>query len=243
MPDTTFRFHAYLNRFLSPDRRETAFSYPFDGMRSVKDMIEAVGIPHTEVHLILVNGNPQSFAYHVQAGDQIDVYPEAAAKDHRPIRVTDARFVADVHLGRLAAYLRMIGFDTLYPDDYRDEILAQVAADESRILLTRDAGLLKRKVVARGYYVHATDPWKQLTEVLHRFDLAAQARGGQPRCTACNGLLYEVEKALISDRIQPKTREFFDEFRECSVCHKIYWKGSHYKQMNAYLATLHSEIS
>jgi len=237
MPDATFRFHTYLNRFLAPDRRETSFNYPFDGMRSVKDMIEAAGIPHTEVNLILVNGKPESFAYHVQAGDQVDVYPEAVTHDELPA-ITDARFVADVHLGRLAAYLRMIGFDTLYPDDYRDEILAQIAASESRILLTRDAGLLKRKIVAHGYYVHATDPWEQLAEVLNRFALAAQARGGQPRCTACNGLLYEVEKALINDRLQPKTREFFDEFRECSVCHKIYWKGSHYKQMTEFLTAL-----
>ena len=178
MPDTTFRVYSYLNRFLAPERRDHSFIYPFEGVRSVKDMIEAAGIPHTEIHLIMVNGHPVPFTYHVQAGDQIDVYP-AAITDGVPVITTDARFVADIHLGQLVAYLRMIGFDTLYPEDYRDEHLAQIAADESRILLTRDAGMLKRKIVARGYYVHATDPWQQLLEVLHRFELVSQALIGQ----------------------------------------------------------------
>ena len=235
MPDSTFRFYAHLNRFLAPARRDTAFSYPYDGIRSVKDMIEAAGIPHTEVSLILVNGQPQSFAYHVQMGDDIGVYPAVATQDLLPLDNSDARFVADVHLGRLAAYLRMIGFDTRYPDDYRDEHLAELAASESRILLTRDFGLLKRKVVVRGYYIPTTQPWAQLADVLHRFNLVSQALVAQPRCTACNGTLNPIDKEAVQKRLQPNTLKFHDEFRECSVCGKVYWRGSHYARMTEFL--------
>jgi len=129
----------------------------------------------------------------------------------------------------------MAGFDTLYPDDYRDEYLAQLAADEKRILLTRDAGLLKRKIVEHGLYVQATDPWKQFTEVLHRFNLLEQALANNPRCGACNGLLRVVDKVEVGGRLPEKTRNYYDEFRECIACGKLYWKGSHFQRIESFL--------
>jgi uncharacterized protein with PIN domain len=187
------------------------------------------------VTLILANDQPVDFGYYVRDGDKIGVYPASLSPTPGTLLPEDARFVADIHLGRLVAHLRMAGFDTLYPDDYRDENLAQVAADEKRILLTRDAGLLKRKIVARGLYLQATDPWKQFAEVLQRFDLFEQASSNSPRCAACNGNLRIVDKATISDRLPDKTRDYYDEFRECATCGKLYWKGSHFQRIEAFL--------
>ncbi len=242
MPEARFRFHSYLNDFLPAARREVDFAYPFDGVRSVKDMIEAAGVPHTEVGLMLVNDAPADFAYHVQDGDLICIYARADQSHQPPSQTPGAvpiapRFVADIHLGRLVAYLRMIGFDTLYPDDYRDEELARISDTEGRILLTRDVGLLKRRRVTHGHYVRETDSWKQLAEVLSAFQLADQVVLFA-RCTACNGSLESVDKATIIDQLPPKTQEYYDEFRRCTQCGKPYWKGSHYQRLEQLLGSL-----
>ncbi|MEO8396303.1 MAG: Mut7-C RNAse domain-containing protein, partial [Chloroflexota bacterium] len=149
MPIAQIRFYAHLNDFIAPKRRQITFDHAFDGAPSVKDMIESLGVPHTEVDLIVANGAPVDFDYHVLEGDLISVYPVFEQVDLprelsvQPDAPSEARFVCDVHLGRLAAYLRMIGFDTLFPEDYRDEELARISSEEDRILLSRDRGLLK----------------------------------------------------------------------------------------------------
>jgi uncharacterized protein with PIN domain/sulfur carrier protein ThiS len=240
MPIVHLRFYAHLNNHLSLSRRQTEFSSTFEGWRSIKDMIESLGVPHTEVALILVNGEPVDFHYHLHENDRISVYPAFQSIDissvtplhHEPL--PEARFVADVHLGRLAAYLRMLGFDTLYPEDYRDEELARISSEEDRILLTRDRGLLKRGVVRYGYFVQSTEPWQQLGEVMKRFNLLDNAMKHQ-RCTACNGMLSVIDKAPIADQLPDKVREHYNEFRLCESCGKIYWKGSHYEQMEAFM--------
>ena len=240
MAAASLRFYAHLNEFLAYKRRQIGFRHPFDGSPSIKDMIESLGVPHTEVALILVNSQPVDFNYHVLDGDWISVYPifEHLALPEsltlQPEKAEEARFVADVHLGRLAAYLRMIGFDTLYPDDYRDEELARISSQEDRILLTRDRGLLKRRIVRRGYSVRATDPWQQLAEVIKRFDLY-DAIAGFCRCVSCNGVLEAVDKAEIADQLPAKTADYYDEFRRCQNCRKIYWRGSHYEQMDRFI--------
>ncbi len=211
----------------------------FDGTPAIKDMIEALGVPHTEVALILVNSHPVDFTYNVHTGDHISVYPPFEHLNLpsilQPADQGDFRFVADVHLGRLAAYLRMLGFDTLFPEDYRDEELARISSEEGRILLTRDRGLLKRSIVTRGYCVRATDPWLQLEELIKRFDLYDQLAQSQ-RCTGCNGELHIVPKADVVDRVLPSTLQYYDEFRLCAMCGKVYWRGSHYEQMDAFIA-------
>jgi uncharacterized protein with PIN domain len=198
-------------------------------------MIESLGVPHTEVALMLVNGAPVDFAYHVLDGDRISVYPpfeHVDLPDMPDIQSSgEPRFVCDVHLGRLAAYLRMVGFDTLFPEDYRDEELARISSEEDRILLTRDRGLLKRSIVQRGYSVRATDPWQQLEEVIKRFNLYDAIERFQ-RCAACNGVLENVDKAEILDQLPEKTARYYDEFRRCANCGKIYWRGSHYEQID-----------
>ena len=234
------RFYAGLNDFLPPEKTAQTITYSFDVSGSVKDVIESLGVPHTEVDLILANGEPVDFTYRVRDGDRISVYPEFQSIDvpsHmrlRPQPVIEARFVADTHLGRLAAYLRMLGFDTLYQNDYANEDLARLSAGEDRILLTRDRGLLMRTAVTRGWYVRATEPALQLVELIQRFGLA-RAITPFRRCMHCNAVLRPIPKETISDRLLPQTREHFDEFYNCPQCGRIYWKGSHYRRMRHFI--------
>jgi uncharacterized protein with PIN domain/sulfur carrier protein ThiS len=244
-----FRFYAELNDFLPAARRQVAFAHSFEGRVSVKHLIEALGIPHPEVDLVLVNGQSVDFSYLVQDGDRISVYPVFESIDitpfdqaHgaplvrvRPRPLREPRFILDTHLGQLATYLRMLGFDTLYRNDYTDQELARVSSAEGRILLTRDRGLLKRAVVTHGYCVREMDPRKRLVEVLRRFDLFGAIRPFR-RCIRCNGLLQPVSKQAISHRLPPKTRQYYDEFRVCEDCEQIYWKGSHYQRMQEFIA-------
>ncbi|NPV39855.1 MAG: Mut7-C ubiquitin/RNAse domain-containing protein [Anaerolineae bacterium] len=231
-----FRFYAELNEFLPHDKRFQPVTISFKGRQSVKHLIESLGVPHTEVDLVLINGHPVDFRYLVQDGDRVAVYPVFECMDItpllklRPEALREPRFVLDGHLGRLAAYLRMLGFDTLYRNDYEDEKLAEISAGENRILLTRDRGLLKRKMVTHGFCLLTKDPRQQLLEVIKRFDLQSCFKPFA-RCIACNGILRKVEKADILDQLEPGTRRYFNDFSRCNSCGKIYWKGSHHDRM------------
>jgi len=230
------RFYEELNDFLPPEQRKISFHHPVKQPGSIKDMIEALGVPHTEIDLILVNGRSVDFNYPVQYGDRISVYPVFESLDItpvtrlRPAPLRTTHFVLDTHLGRLAAYLRLFGFDTLYRNDYDDPTLADISVKEHRILLTRDKQLLMRKQITRGYYVRAIQPRKQLAEVLTRFDLHRTQRPFT-RCMHCNGEIEPVAKEDIEPRLLPRTKIWYSEFWQCTQCHKIYWKGSHYLRM------------
>lgn len=238
----TFRFYADLNDFLPVQYRQKSFSYPaYDGTQSIKHLIESIGVPHTEAELIMVNGEFIDFTYLVQAGDQISVYPAFTSTDIRPpipLRPplpNPVRFLLDNHLGKLARYLRLLGFDTLYfSNQYDDAQLAQLAQDEGCILLTRDRGLLKRSQVIHGYCLRSRDPQEQVLSVLHRYQLSDQIDAWH-RCLRCNGRLHPVDKELILDHLQPKTKLYYDQFRNCEICKQIYWKGSHYKRLQTFL--------
>lgn len=238
-----FRFYAELNDFLPTERRQVWFAHSFEGRASIKDMIESLGAPHTEVDLILVNGAPVDFSYIVQDGDRISVYPVFESFDILPVErlrprpLRETRFVLDTHLGKLANYLRLLGFDALYHNDYPDEELARLSSEDRRILLTKDRGLLKRKLVTHGYCVRAPDPKKQLKEVLERFDLFGAARPFS-RCVHCNGLLEPVDKQAVEDRLLPDTRQYYDDFYRCTVCDQVYWPGSHYDAMQSFVAEI-----
>jgi uncharacterized protein with PIN domain len=235
-----FRFYAELNDFLPAARRFTEFPCEFLDIATVKDFIESFGVPHTEVDLVLVNGETVDFAYRVRDGDRVSVYPMFEAFDIAPVSrvrpepLRDPKFVLDTHLGRLAAFLRMLGFDCLYRNCYADEQLAAISRDERRILLTRDVGLLKRGAVTHGYFVRETDPRRQLPEVVCRFDLARLARPFT-RCMRCNTPLLDVAKAEVLAELPPRTAEAHREFRRCPGCGRIYWKGAHYRRMLALL--------
>jgi uncharacterized protein with PIN domain len=236
MPRAWFRFYAELNEFLTPERSGRTFEYAFLDRAPVKDRIESFGVPHTEVDLILANGESVDFSYVVEDGDFISVYPMFEAIDIRPVLrvrpepLRETRFVLDAHLGRLAAFLRMLGFDTLYGNHVSDEELARISRDEHRILLTRDVGLLKRGMVTHGYFVRETDTKRQLAEVVRKFDLQGSIAPFE-RCMRCNALLREATAEAVADRIPSHARERYREFNECPACGRVYWKGSHYDRM------------
>jgi uncharacterized protein len=243
MMHACIRFYAALNDFLAPERRAQTSTSSFYVSGSVKDLIESLGVPHTEVELILVNGEPVNFAYRVQDGDRISVYPPFRSLDVSPLLTLrpempgEYRFVADAHLGRLAGYLRMLGFDTWYRRDSADEELAAISAGEERILLTRDSGLLKRNIVTRGYFVQTTDPARQVVEVLQRFDLVSKIQPFR-RCIHCNAVLQPARKEEVLDRLLPETRQYYEEFFLCPNCGRIYWKGSHYRRMQRFIESV-----
>ena len=236
-----FRFRRATQDFLPATRFRGAFEYPFDGHPSVKDALEAIGVPHPEVDLVLVNGAPVAFTHPLQAGDRVSAYPRFHAVDVgdislvRPAPIPEPRFLLDTHLGRLAAYVRLAGFDATYGRDWDDETLAETSRRERRILLTRDVALLKRSVIDHGYYLRHTDPRRQLAEVVERYDLAAAACPFT-RCLRCNGEIEPVSKATVLDRLPPRTREHYHEFWRCPRCARVYWKGSHFEWMRRLLA-------
>lgn len=235
MTTVTVRVYGPLNDFLPPERRQIAMPCVADTRQSVKDLIESLGVPHPEIDLILVNGGSAPFDYAVHGGDRIAVFPRFTSFDIgtltrvRPQPLETVRFVADVHLGKLARRLRLIGLDTAYRADANDAELAELADREKRILLTRDQGLLKRRLVAHGYFVRETLPHPQLVEVLRRFgplDVHPLSR-----CLRCNDVLRDVPKSAIDAALLPRTRQHFDQFKTCAGCGRIYWKGSHWERL------------
>lgn len=246
MRQAYFRFYAELNDFLPAEQRYRSFEHTFAFPASVKDRIEALGVPHTEVDLILANGESVDFAYRVQDGDRISVYPVFESFDVssvtkvRPEPLREPRFVLDTHLGQLARYLRLLGFDTLYRNDFTDRELARISAEEHRILLTRDVGILKRSEVTHGYYVRAMDPEDRIAEVLRRFDLFDDIDPFR-RCLRCNGVLEPIPKEEILDRLEPLTKKYYDEFKQCTACDQIYWKGSHFGRLLDFIDDLRGE--
>ncbi|MGH2736248.1 MAG: Mut7-C RNAse domain-containing protein [Actinomycetota bacterium] len=231
-----FRFYAELNDFLPEDRRFVAFERRFELDASVKDMIEALGVPHTEVDLIVVNGRSVDWSHRVRDGDLVSVYPVFESFDISPVirlrpePLRDPRFVLDGHLGQLARYLRLLGFDTVYSNHVEDAELAGISVGQHRILLTRDVGLLKRRAITHGSFVRATDPEEQVVEVLQRFHLTSRVLPFT-RCMNCNGRLIDVAKSEVIDQLEPDTATYYDEFRRCDACGRIYWKGSHYERL------------
>ncbi|MFV8228656.1 Mut7-C RNAse domain-containing protein [Mycolicibacterium fortuitum] len=233
----TVRAYAELNDFLEADSRGRAVRRPVQSHQTVKDVLEATGIPHTEIDLILVNGDPVSFEHRPVVGDRIAVYPMFEALDIgatarlRPEPLRHPRFVVDVNLGRLARLLRVLGFDVWWSSDADDQTLADISLDQQRILLTRDRGLLKRRTITHGLFVHSQHPEEQTLEVLRRLDLRRQTKPFT-RCVRCNGQLAAVAKDEVIDQLEPLTRRYYDEFSRCPECGRIYWAGSHFDKLS-----------
>ena len=247
MVEVTVRVYGALNDFLPPHGRQITSSQVVDRHRSVKDLIESLGVPHPEIDLILVNGVSVPFDYVVRSGDRIAVFPRFMAIDVgplsrvRPANLEAARFIADVHLGKLARHLRLIGLDTDYRADADDAALAERAMREGRILLTRDQALLRRRTVTHGYFVRETHPHRQLVEVLRRFGPLALLPFS--RCLGCNGILRAVPKASVDAALLPRTREHYDQFQKCSGCGRVYWKGSHWARLTRAIDAARAEAS
>lgn len=237
------RFYEELNDFLPAEQRKVTFTHELNRRTSIKDVIESFGVPHTEVEIILINGESVDFSTIVQDGDRISVYPVFESIDVfplirlRPDTLRHPTFVIDSNLGRLARYLRMLGFDCLYSNTYTDKTIATIASEQHRTVLTRDRTLLRRKVITHGYFVREVRPRFQVKEVLTRFDLT---RLIQPftRCINCNGELAKVEKQAVIHLLEPKTKKYYDSFKQCSGCQQIYWKGSHHQRAMALINEL-----
>jgi uncharacterized protein len=238
MVDLSFRFYAQLNDFLPKSRRGRRFAHSLPAPASVKDTIEALGVPHPEVDVILVNGRAEDFGYRLRHGDSVAVYPPFRSLDLGDLRRAgsdpplEPRFALDVHLGRLAAFLRLAGFDTEVVAD--DAGLAASAGRAGRIVLTRDVALLKRGDVRHGHWVRHTSPEKQLAEVLARFDLARRMKPFT-RCVRCNTPLVDVAAETVAARLPPRTRACFQAFTRCPGCERVYWRGAHYQRLNELL--------
>lgn len=240
MVEATFRFYEELNDFLAPERRRRDFSVPCARAATVKHMIEALGVPHTEVEVILVNGESVGLGHALRDGDRVAVYPVFERLDvtpllrvrAEPLRVT--RFLADAHLSRLARLLRMAGFDTRDGGAADDAAICAAAAAERRIVLTRDRELLKRRTVTHGCYVHARAPREQFREIVTRLDLGRAARPFT-RCMACNTPLRPASEADLDARVPEEIRRRFDRFNACDGCGRVYWPGSHWERLRRLL--------
>lgn len=203
--------------------------------QTVKHLVESLGVPHVEIGSMLVDGQTASPSLRPPDGSRIDVFPG------HELPPSGARFVLDNHLGRLAAYLRMLSFDTLYRNDYHDRELAQIASQEERVLLTRDRRLLMRKSLQYGYCLRHLESQAQLAEVLQVYDLSpacSPLEAGFQRCLRCNTLLQPVSKQSVLDRLLPLTKLYYEEFYLCPTCERVYWKGSHVEHMQAMLRTV-----
>lgn len=237
----TIRYYEELNDFLTLEKRKRDIEFSFSGRRSVKDLIESMGVPHVEVDLILVNGRSVDFNYIVNDGDRISVYPVFESLDIsgvtrlRPSPLRETRFVLDVHLRKLARSMRLMGFDTDYADDRGDDILADISARENRILLTCDRQLLMRRIVSRGIIIRSRNPERQIIEVISRLQLHSQI-SPFTRCVECNGLIRNLdisapESADITRTIPPGVREWCRDYFSCASCGRVYWRGSHYERL------------
>lgn len=237
------RLYGALNDFLPPERRGAEFLHTFSGTPSVKDLLESLGPPHPEVDVILVDGQAVDFSHRVEDGARVAAYPAFHSIDVTPVtRVglplpEEPRFALDVGLGRLSGFLRMLGFDTLWRNDFADDELSRLSRDEERVVLTRDLGLLKRAEVRHGYYPRNTDPAHQLVEVVRRYQLSSRMRPFT-RCLACNAPLVVAGKDEVLDRIPEGVAATHSRFQQCHACKRVYWPGTHHQRMQALVDTL-----
>ncbi|MBN1985935.1 MAG: Mut7-C ubiquitin/RNAse domain-containing protein [Prolixibacteraceae bacterium] len=241
-----FRFYEELNDFLPEERKKSSFPFLFTGTPSVKNTIEAIGVPHAEIDLILVNGESVDFDFLLKGGENISVYPVFETFDISPVvrlraqPLRKIQFVVDVNLGKLARKLRLLGFDTLFQNNFEDDEIVEIAAREKRIILTRDKGVLKHTRVTHGYWLRSSEPKLQLQEVISRFQLQHHFHPFS-RCSNCNGNLKPVEKKELNGRVPEDTIQIFDAFWECSGCKNIYWEGSHFDRINQWLDKLNGK--
>jgi uncharacterized protein with PIN domain/sulfur carrier protein ThiS len=241
------RFYEELNDLLPDEKKKIRFEHHYLDRTSVKDLIESLGIPHTEIDLILVNGKSVGFDYIINDEDDISVYPVFESIDIKDVQhlraepLREPRFIADVHLGRLVRYLRMLGQDVYYKSNLNKEEVVKLSLDEKRTILTMDKNLLKRNEVTHGYLVRNSDPEKQVIEIVKRFQLKNQLKEFT-RCLGCNSLLRRVEKGEIEFRLPQKVKQNQNEFYICKNCDKIYWKGTHFDRMKSLIQKIKNDL-
>ncbi len=238
MPTVKVRLYSSLTRIAG--KREVILT--FDVMPTVKHIVEHLGIPHTEVDLLVVEGEIVDWTYIPREGKRVSVYPlwHQIPVPHLQSPPPEIRFVVDVNLGKLAKLLRLLGFDTLYRNSFSDEEILAIGIQDNRIILSRDKLLLCHGEVSYGHWVMAEHPYDQAKEVIDHYNLYDTI---QPlsRCLVCNTILVAVEKSEIENRIPPRVRTWCEEFVLCPTCHRIYWKGSHYNHMMQWVSRVKNQ--
>lgn len=247
MPRVFIRCYAELNDHLPMARRQRTFSHDLPAPLVLEELLRIIGVPHDAVDLALINGRSRGLDHVVREGDHLALFPVFESFDissltsmrDRPLR--RPRFVLDVHLGKLANLLRLFGFDAVYRNDCTKDILVRVSVDEGRALLSRNPAFAGHPLLTRFFLVKTTDSHQQLFDVLRRFDLAGLAEPFS-RCIECNSPLQPVAKTEIEERLPPKVGALCEEFLICRACDRIYWKGSHYERMRAYVDAVLGEL-
>jgi len=237
-------FHGDLPFFLKSKRAQIERS--LSERTSVKDVIEACGVPHTEVDMILANGEAVDFRHVIGSPTSIDVFPvernRITSFQENRLQIPEIRnFVADGHLGKLVRDLRLLGANVAYDRDAEDRQLIVVATAENRALLTRDRRLLMHSAVQHGYYLRSQNPLEQTVEVIRRFDLAPRLAPFS-RCLRCNAPLEPAPKENVLGELEPLTKIYYDEFRRCGGCGQIYWSGSHFEKLQRRIETIRSRL-
>jgi len=233
------RFYGNLNDFLPVAKRQKVQRMGFWGTPTVKDLAESLGVPHVEIYLILNDSIPVNFDHRPVEGSLISCYPRFTSIPIsgialRPDFEVPPRFVLDVHLGRLAAFLRFCGIDTLYDRTYIDNEILTIAQTHNRTILTRDKGILRNGKAYYGYFIRNTNPQRQLAEVVDYFDLTPYFNPFS-RCSLCNGELERVEKFEVRTLVPENTFRVYNDFFRCKSCGQIYWEGSHFERITAML--------
>jgi uncharacterized protein with PIN domain len=246
MPHVLFRFYAELNDHLPKERRQVQFTESVPDGATLGKAIESLGVPTNEIDLLLVHGASVGLLHHVKEGDRVSVYPSFDSIDVAPITEIENRpprrlqFVLDVHLGKLAHHLRMLGYDTIYRNDYTATHLLDIAKREDRILLSKCRKLIEDNEITAGYSVRSSDPREQLIEILERFDLWRSVHPFQ-RCLHCNTVLRSVAKGDILDRLPLKIQDLFLDFTQCPSCERFYWEGTHFERMKKFIEAVFAE--
>jgi hypothetical protein len=240
MPKVLFRFYEELNDFLPESRKKTDFYVALKGKRSIKDMIEALGVPHTEVDLILVNGISVDFNAILQDNDRISVYPVFESLNItdttrlRKIPLRRNKFIADINLGNIVKYMRILGLDVYYDSLLSNRDIIELSHKENRIILTKNKKLLKFKDVTHAIFIRPGTTTEQIRRIIDYLDINDDIVPFS-RCLRCNTLLTDISKEHVLDRIPPKTKKFCNEYVQCQSCDKIYWKGTHFVHMEKFV--------
>jgi uncharacterized protein with PIN domain len=244
MATVTFIFHGYLQQMLQKKLRAVSpLVHHFKRRASVKDVIESLGIPHPVIDSLTINGLEAGFDKILLDNDTVEATPLNPPVNPliptllRPVPLEKIAFIVDVNAGRLALFLRMLGFDTLYGNETGDSRIAEIAGSQNRILLSRDTALLKRKIIMHGYLLRRHNPKEQLVEVVRLYDLSSKCKP-LSRCIPCNGLLVPVNKKHIMDQLEPLTQKHYHSFNICENCGKIYWPGSHLEKIKDFITDI-----
>jgi uncharacterized protein len=151
------------------------------------------------------------------------------------------KFIVDENVGKLAGWLRMMGFDTVFFSGGDDSVMVKQALAQDRILLTRDTGIMKRRVVQKGQLkavlFQSEDPDYQMKRLLMEFDLIKDSRPFT-LCLEDNHLLVEKTPGEVKDRVPPFVFQTQEQYKECPLCGRVYWRGSHWSAMTKKLEEL-----